>query len=116
MATIVLISLTPDVETIVQTVLREEGHVVTAETLHTETVERLGQMGVDLVVIDGFPLVNIRVFVEGVRAHEQTHHVPVVVVSTDKALPSQKGVIELPLPFELLAFMAAVKEATASVD
>lgn len=116
MASIALISLSPDVEAIIESVLREEGHVVTVQTLHTEAAEQLGDMGCDLVVIDGFPLVNISLFVEQLRAQEQTSAMPVVVISAGKALPSQKGVVELPLPFELLAFIAAVKQATASAD
>lgn len=90
--------------------------MVTTVALHMETVERLAQVGFDLVVIDGFPLVNVQAFVEQLRSRERTRTLPVIVLCAQKALPQQQGVIELPLPFELLALLAAVKKVGAKTD
>lgn len=116
MAAVALIGLTPDIESTVRSALRDEGHVVTTLALHMETVERLAQVGFDLVVMDGFPLVNVEAFVEQLRSRERTRALPVIVVCAQKALPQQEGVVQLPLPFELLALLAAVKKLGDRAD
>jgi CheY-like chemotaxis protein len=113
MATVALVACVAELEALLVEALRDAGHQTHALPLRGDTVSVLGKMKLDAVLVDGHPSTDLPAVLGALREQEATRTLPAVVVTARrrKDLAAFERVEMVEMPFDLNAFVAAIRRA-----
>lgn len=113
MPTVALVAMVAELESVVVEALRDDAFKVHPLPLRGNTVQVLGTLRLDAVLVDGYPFTDLPKVLTALREQEATEALPAIVVTATrrKDLDAFGWVEQVEMPFDLGEFLDAIRRA-----